>query len=48
MEVMTTQVEGKSKRLHEAEGQVSTLEDMLATTENKLPEVEKKLQTLTD
>ena len=48
LEVMTTRVEGNSKRLDEAEGRVSTLEDMLATTEYKLQEVEKKLQTLTE
>ena len=46
LEVMTTRVEGNSKRLDKAE--VSTLEDMLATTNNKLWEVEKKLQTLTE
>lgn len=45
---MTTQVEGNSKRLDEAEGRVSTLEDMLATTKNKLREVDKKIQTLTE
>ena len=48
LEVLTARVEGNNKRLDEAEGRVSTLEDTLATTKNKLREVEQKLHILTE
>lgn len=47
LEVMTNRVESNSKRLDKAEGRVSIMEDLLATTKNKHREVEKTLQTLT-
>lgn len=39
-------MESNSKRRDEAKKRVSTEEDLLATTENKLREVEQKLQIL--